>query len=171
MQPLTRRWGAVFALSALLMIAALSGCLSDTNGLKGTPTSVPHATATGTPDGNGTPVSGGTPTPTPTPPTACAGKLSDIVLPAQAVQVGTPVTSSATTNCDYQVPQALKTVDAFFKTQMAKSGWTLLHDNPEGPLAQVQQYFKKQRFATISLSQHGSDAKTTDVTITVESSQ
>ncbi len=173
MQPPTWRWGAVFALLALLMIAALSGCLSNTSGTtqKTTPTSGPRATTTSTPGGNGTPVSGGTPTPTSTPLTACAGKLSDIVLPAQAVQVGTTVTSSATTNCDYRVSQDLKTVDTFFKTQMVKSGWTLLHDNPEGPVAMVQQYFKKQRFATISLSQHGADTKTTDITITVEASQ
>ena len=169
----TWRWSAVFALLALLMIAALSGCLSNTNGTtqKTTPTSSPRASATGTPGANGTPPAKGTPTPTPTPPTACAGKLSDVVLPAQAVQVGTTVTSSATTSCVYRVPQDLKTVDAFFKTQMVKKGWTLLHDNPEGPGAMIQQYYHGQRFATISLSQHDTDTHTTDVTITVEASK
>jgi hypothetical protein len=173
MQPPTWRWSAVFALLTLLMIAALSGCLSISNGTtqKTTPTSGPHATATSIPGGKGTPISGGTPTPTPTPLTACAGKLADVVLPAQAVQVGTTATSSATTNCGYRDPQDLKTVDAFFKTQMAKSGWKLLHDDPEGPAGMIQQYFKGLRFATITLSQHGTDTNTTDITITVEASQ
>jgi hypothetical protein len=173
MQPPTRRWGACFALLALLMIAALSGCLSNTNGTtqKATATSSPRATTTSTPGGKGTPVTGGTPSPSPTPLTACAGKLSDIVLPGSAVQVGTTTTSGATTNCGYSDPEDLKTVDAFFKTQMVKSGWTLLHESPEGPVAMVQQYFKGQRFATISISQHGSDVNTTDITITVEYSQ
>jgi hypothetical protein len=53
---------------------------------------------------------------------------------------------------------------------MAKSGWKLLHDSPEGPAAMVQQYFKGQRFATISLYQQGADTQTTEVTISVEAS-
>ncbi len=169
MPPLPQRRSAVLALLALLLIAALAGCVSNTNGTaqKGTPTSGPSATAR---PGTGTPTTGGTPTPTPTPLTACAGKLNDIVLPAQAVQIGSTTTSGASINCDYRVGQDLKTVDAFFKTQMARKGWTLLHDDAEGPVAMVQQYFKGERFATISLSQQGPDANITDFTITVESS-
>lgn len=173
----TRRWCAVLALLTLLMMAVLSGCQSSPNGTtnKATATSGPHATATskpgGTPGATGTPPLGGTPSPTATPITACKGTLSDIDLPNGAVQVGKTITAGATTTCDYQVPQDVKTVDTFFTTQMPKSGWTLLHDDSEGPMAMVQQYFKAERFATISLSQHGSDTHSTDVTISVEASQ
>ncbi len=176
MPPLLQRLGAVFLLLALLMIAALSGCEANTpgTGQRATATSSPNATATqpnGTPTTGSTPTTGGTPSPTPTPATACEGKLKDIVLPEQAVQVGPTGTNGATTSCAYRVPQDIKTTDTFFKTQMGKSGWLLLHDTPQGPLGYVQVYFKGVRTATITLSQHESDTHTTDVTISVEASQ
>ena len=169
----TRRLGVVFILLALVMIATLAGCSSGTNGTtnKATATSGPHATATTRPGGNGTPTSGGTPSPTAKPITACGGTQSDITVPANAVQTGHTTTTGATTNCDYRIPQDLQTLDTFFKTQMVADGWTLLHDDPEGPLGFTQVYFKAQRFVTITLSQHQSDTHTTDVTISVESAQ
>ncbi len=173
MSPFTRRIGAVFALLALLMIAALAGCEQGANGTgqKATATSGPRATSTtrpgGTPGANGTPPSGGTPTPT----AACDGKLSDIILPDHAVQVGPTGTAGATTSCAYRISQDLNTLNAFFKTQMSKQKWRLLHVSAEGPLGLVQEYFKGQRFATITLTQHEADTHTTDVTISVEASQ
>jgi hypothetical protein len=62
-------------------------------------------------------------------------------------------------------------VGTFFKTQMVKDSWTLLHEDPEGPLGFAQIYFKAQRFATITLSQHEDETHVTDVTISVEASQ
>jgi hypothetical protein len=177
MQPSTRRLGAFLVLLALLVITALSGCSSNTNGTnqKATATTGPRATTTtqpgGTPTANGTPTPSGTPSPTPTPLTACTSKLNDVVIPDNAVQVGSTGTVGATISCMYHVPQDLQTLDTFFKTQMGKSGWTLLHDTPEGVQGVVQQYFKALRFATITLTQSGSDAHSTDVTISVESSQ
>jgi hypothetical protein len=161
----TRRSSAVFVLSALVMLAALAGCSSSPNGVvqKATATSSPRVTATSQP--------GGTPSTTATPPSACGGTLSDILLPERAVQVGSTQTAGATTTCAYRVSEDVQSLATFFKTQMGKSGWRLLHDTPEGPLGFAQVYFKKQRFATITLTQHESDTHTTDVTITVESSQ
>jgi hypothetical protein len=161
----TRRLSAVVVLSALVMITALASCSSGPNGIsqKATPTSSPRATATSQP--------GGTPSATPPPPSACGGTLSDILLPERAVQIGSTKTTGATTSCAYRVSEDVQSLDTFFKTQMGKSGWRLLHDDPEGPQGFAQVYFKKQRFATITLTQHESDTHTTDVTISVEASQ
>ncbi|HEY7350629.1 MAG TPA: hypothetical protein VH599_20130 [Ktedonobacterales bacterium] len=167
----TRRLGAVFVLLALLMIAALSGCQSDTRGASQTPTAASSPGTVGSATPGGTPTVGGTPSPTPIPFTACSGKLPDIVIPDNAVQVGSTAITGATTSCAYRIPQDLKTLDDFFKTQMGKNHWRLLHDNPEGPQGLVQEYFKAQRFATITLTQHESDTQTTDVTISVEASK
>lgn len=166
-----QRLGAVFVLLALLMIAAISGCSSDTKGTgqKATATSAPRATATVQP--SGTPTPGGTPSPTVTPVAACGGALTDISVPANAVQIGPVGMTGATINCVYRIPQDLQTLDTFFKTQMGKDHWTFLKDDPEGPLGFVQEYFKAQRFATITLSQHQADTHTTDVTISVETSK
>ncbi|HEU5368311.1 MAG TPA: hypothetical protein VFU69_07600 [Ktedonobacterales bacterium] len=160
-----RRLGAVVVLAALMMMAALAGCTSSPNGVaqKATATTSPRATATSQP--------GGTPSATATPPSACGGKLSDILLPERAVQIGSTQTAGATTSCAYRVSEDLQSLATFFKTQMGKSGWRFLHDTPEGPMGFAQVYFKKQRFATITLTQHESDTHTTDVTISVESSQ
>ena len=162
-------------LLALAMIAMLAGCSSDTNGTthKATPTSGPHATATTKPSGNGTPAAGGTPSPSPTatPVAACGGTFTDISVPANAVQTSKTATTGATTSCGYRIPQDVPTVDAFFKAQMGTGGWTMLSDDPEGPLGFAQTYFKAQRFATITLSQHASDTHSTDVTISVEAAQ
>lgn len=160
-----RRLGAVVVLTALMMMAALAGCTSSPNGVvqKATATTGPRATPTSQP--------GGTPSATATPPSACGGMLSDVLLPEGAVQIGSTQTAGATTTCIYSVSQDLQSVDTFFKTQMGKSGWRLLHENPEGPMGFAQVYFKKQRFATITLTQHESDTHTTDVTISVEASQ
>jgi hypothetical protein len=160
----TRRLGVVCVLLALVGLVVLSGCSSGTDGTvqKATTPGGPRATPTSHPGSS-------TPSPTSTPTIACSGALSDIVLPAHAVQVGHTSTTGATTSCAYRIPQDSQTLDAFFKTQMGNAGWTLLHDDTEGPQSFVQVYFKAQRFATITLSQ--SDAHTTDVTITVESSQ
>jgi hypothetical protein len=171
----TRRQGVVLILLALAMIAMLAGCSSGTNGTtqKASPTSGPRATATTKPRGNGTPPAGGTPSPSPTatPVLACGGTFTDIAVPANAVQTSHTATTGATTSCGYRIPQDLQTVDTFFKTQMGTGGWTMLGDDPEGPLGFAQTYFKAQRFATITLSQHASDTHSTDVTISVESAQ
>lgn len=173
----TRRACAVFILLALALTAALVGCTTSPNGVtqKATATTSPRATSTSqpgkTPSATATPAAGGTPSPTATPATACEGKLGDIPLPDRSQQVGSTKITGATTSCTYLVGQDVQTVDTFFKTQMGKAGWTLLHDSPEGPLGFAQVYFKKQRFATITLSQHQLDTHRTDVIISVEASQ
>lgn len=170
LQP-AQRPGAVFVLLALLTIAAFSGCSSNTNSTaqKATATSAPRATATIQP--TGTPTPGGTPPPTATPVAACSGAITDISVPSNAAQIGPVGMTGATINCAYRIPQDLQTLDTFFKTQMGKDHWTFLRDDAEGPLGFVQEYFKAQRFATITLTQHQSDMHTTDVTISVETSQ
>jgi hypothetical protein len=167
----TRRLGAVIALLALLVTVALAGCSSDTKSTsqKPTATSGPRATTTAQP--GGTPTPGGTPSPTATPIAACNGALSDIPVPDNAVQIGPTTTAGATTSCMYRIPQDLQTLDTYFKAQMGKAGWRMLKDDPEGPQAEVQEYFKKEKFATISLSQDDAQTHTTVATIAVEVSQ
>lgn len=169
----TRRLSAVFILLSLVMIAAVVGCSTDPSGVtqKPTATSGPQATATSQPSATTTPAPGTTPSPTPTPATACESKIKDIPLPDRSTQVGTTKTAGATTTCVYSVPQDVQTVAAFFRTQMVKSGWNLLHDNQEGPLGFAQVYAKGVRTATITLTQHESNTNATDLTIAVEASQ
>jgi hypothetical protein len=169
----TRRLSAVGVLFILVLVGILVGCSSDTPGVtqKATATSGPQATATSQPSATTTPAPGTTPSPTATPATACNSAIKDITLPDRSTQVGSTTTAGATTTCAYSVPQDVQTVAAFFKTQMVKSSWILLHDNQEGPLGFAQVYVKGLRTATITLSQHESNANATDVSITVETSQ
>jgi len=169
MSQYTRRLCYIFSLLALLLVSALAGCSSTATSAPPQATATRAAGTPTTPPG-GIPTPGGTASPT-IAGAACGGQLGDVILPANAVQVGSTETTGATITCAYRIPQDVQTLDTFFKTQMKKSGWTLLKDNPEGPQALVQEYFHAQRFATLTLSQHDSDAHTTDVTVTVESSK
>lgn len=168
-----RRSSAVFVLLALVLLVAVVGCSNTPNGVtqKPTATASPSATATSQPGATTTPAPGTTPSPTPTPATACNSAIRDIPLPDHSVQVGATQTAGATTTCVYNVAQDVQTVASFFKTQLGKAGWKLLHDNQEGPQGFAQVYVKGLRTATITMTQHDSNAHATDVTIAVENSQ
>ncbi len=173
----TRFLSGTLALAALLLLIALAGCTSNNNstGQKATATSGPRGTATTQPGGTSTPGATvqpvATPSATPTTLAACNGQLTDVPVPRSAVQVGSTATSGATISCLYRIPQDVQTLDTFFKTQMGGAGWTLLEDTTAGPAAMVQEYFHAQRFATIQLTQDGTDTHSTVVSIAVESSQ
>ncbi len=161
-QQTSRPW--LFCLLALLGLALLAGCSSNDQsskkpGATNTPQSTPSAQTAITPSATARAL------------TACSGQFSDILLPEGAVSVGSVTTLGATVSCQYRIHQDVKTVDEFFKHQMGQSGWTLLNDAPEGPNAMVQTYFKRLSFATITLSQHNQDPRTTDITIAVETSK
>jgi|GEM_PF-1949865 len=172
-----RLLGRSLALAALLMLIALAGCTSNSNGVsqKATAASSPRATGTADPDGTPAPggiaTSGATPSTTPTTLAACNGKLADVPVPLNAMQIGSTGTSGATISCMYRIPQDVQTLDTFFKTQMGSAGWTLLEDTTAGPAAMVQEYFHAQHFATIQLTQDSTDTHSTEVSISVESSQ
>jgi hypothetical protein len=157
---------------ALLLLSAAS-CSSPNPGTsqQATATSQPGKPSGGQP--SSTPTSSHTvsPSPTNTARAACDGQLSDIIIPTDAVALGTPQKNGTTVSCMYRIPQDLKTVDTFFLMQMGKSGWTFLSDNPAGPNSMTQEYFKGQSFAAIILTQHGMDTHTTDATIEVETSK
>ena len=167
----TQRLYVIAALLALLLLSAMASCSSSSPGTS------QQATATGKagrpPGGqpSGTASPGHTVSPTSTAVAACGGQVTDVVVPTNAVLLGSPQKSGATVTCMYRISQDLMTLDTFFKTQMGASGWTLLSDNPAGPQSMVQEYFKGQSVATIILTQPGSDTHITDVTIVVETSK
>lgn len=161
---LQRFWRFVLFPMLLVLLLLLVGCSSGSQSSSRTPT------VTG-PARTGTAVPNLTSSATATPATACDGQVSDVMLPANAVPVGKTSTKGATTNCSYRVGLDVQTAAGFFRNQMAASGWTLLKELPEGPGSFGQEYFKGQRFATIILTQHGNDAQTTDIHITIEVSQ
>jgi hypothetical protein len=140
------------------------GCATGSQANSRTPTvTAPAKTGTAGP--------GSTPLATATPATACDGQFSDVLLPANAMQVGKTTTKGATTDCSYRVALDLQTTANFFKNQMGAATWTLIKEEPQGPGSVGQEYFKAQSFVTIILTQHGSDTQTTDIHITVEVSQ
>ena len=162
----TPRVTVYFCLFAAVGILTFAACSSSTppSAQKPTTTNGPRPTVS-------VPPASGTPSATATPATACNSKLSDVPLPTGAVQVGTTTATGATISCAYYVAQDLKTTDTFYTTRMAAAGWTLLKDQPEGLQGIFQEYFKGLSSATITLSQHGPDPHTTDITIAVETSQ
>ncbi len=161
----SRSWRFFYVFSLLVtLLLVLAGCASGGQASSRTPT----VTA---PSKTGTAVPGDTPLPTATPATACDGQFSDVLLPANAVQVGKTTTKGATTNCNYRVALDLQTTASFFKNQMGAATWSLIKEEPQGPGSIGQEYFKAQSFVTIILTQHGSDTQTTDIHITVEVSQ
>lgn len=159
----SRFWRFFYVFSLLLiLLLVLGGCASGSQASSHTPTSTAKT---------GTAGPGDTPPATATPATACDGQFSDVLLPANAVQVGKTTTKGATTDCSYRVALDLQTTASFFKNQMGAATWTLIKEQPQGPGSIGQEYFKAQSFVTIILTQHGSDAQTTDIHITIEISQ